>query len=158
MFEQDILSGGPLQGLGLYGVALVLFTILTWVGLGYLTQMAFNKNCTMSLTENQVNMTKLAALLLWATLVFNVVGITVQFKSKLFAIVALVLSVISLVGVAYMISFAWDNKCTASLTANETMLAKFSSLMVLLTVVMHVFSSGKQMSDSIRGDIALGFM
>ena len=155
MLEQDILSGGPLKGIGLFGVSLILFTIITWVGLGYLTRMSFDKKCTSALTTNQVNMTRLASLLLWVTLVMNVIGMSVKFESRLFSMVSMVLSVVSLVGVVYLISFAFDEKCTSGLTMNETMVARLASVMLLMTVVMHLVSYGKQLSDDLRGVMKL---
>lgn len=149
----DITQGAALAGVGVMGLVLLAFSVIGLVGLAYLTQLAFNDKCTAALTANQKNLTRLAAVLLWITVVLSMIGISVRFKSALAHMVMLVLMVLSVIGMVYLTQLAWNKACTAVLTPGQVTMARLAAVLVWISIGMNLMHQGTQLSKLVGGEI-----
>ena len=161
LFEQlqnmNLEKGGELQGMGASKITLLTFTVISLVGLAYLTQLAFNTTCTQNMTEYEINATKACAVLLWVSVGLNILGLSYPVPNKMLRTALLAVTLISLVGLGYLTKLAFDEKCTQNMTEYQTNVARMSAILLWLYVSSQVMSNGVDFNNILEKEMTIPF-
>lgn len=160
LFEQlqkmQLEKGGELKGMGFTKITLLTFTIVSLVGLAYLTNLAFNdNNCMKNMSEHEVNVTKMCAVLLWVSVGLNVLGLSMPVENKMLRMALLAVTVISLVGLGYLTKLAFDEKCTQNMTEHQINLARMAAVLLWLSISSQVMSNGFDLNKILEKDMTI---
>ena len=161
LFEQiqntRLHRGGDLQGSGVDKVVVLAFTLVSLVGLAYLSQLAWNTECTQNMTEMELYATKASVVLLWASIALNVLAISYPVKNKMLRMGVIGLAVVSLVGIGYLTKFSWDEKCTKNMTEHQTNLARMSAIVLIIGIVGQIMKNGYDVNKMVESEFSVPF-
>lgn len=155
--NMNLEKGGELQGLGPVKISLLAFTLVSIVGLAYLSQLAYNTTCTQNMTEYEVYATKACVVLLWISIGLNILGLSYPVPNKMLRMALLGLTIISLVGLGYLTKLAFDEKCTQNMTEYQTNIAKMSAVLLWLSVSSQVMSNGFDFNNILDQEMTIPF-
>jgi hypothetical protein len=139
--KNNPLSGGVLKKMDAMTAVNISLSVVGLVGLGNLSKLAYDENCTSHLNDTNRMLLRSGVLLLWLSVLLSFSGIVVSFKSPIARLLVLISNIVGLVTLVLVTQLLLQEKCMDLLNDVELLSARVSLVLVWVFVLSDVIQN-----------------